>query len=64
MSGQVRISTSEGRKVYSICHAIVKVTQIEYHTTATHLDCLRIGDLIYFFIQPYEMDWTNDRAHS
>ena len=38
MSGQQEIiPTCEWRKVYSICHASVKVgpTQTEYHTTAT-----------------------------
>ena len=32
---QERIPTGEWRKAYNICHASVKATQTEYHTTAT-----------------------------
>ena len=62
MSGQQeRIPTGEWRKVYSICHASVKVITLRPHT----LDCLRLGvQPDSFSIHPYEMDWTKDRAHS
>ena len=61
MSGQQeRIPSGEWRKAYSICHASVKVTQTEYQTTATTLDCLRIGvQPDSLSIHPYEMDWTS-----
>ena len=54
-------------QVSSIFHASVQVSQTEFHTTATQpgLFILRIGaQPDSLSTQPYELDWTKDRAHS